>query len=106
MNPAQREATARLGTVLAHPLRLAILERLAQGPQIVSELMDALGESQPTVSKQLATLRAAGLLQCEPDGRCRIYRLANARTVRRVLSALGALTAAARACADGRVAAG
>lgn len=106
MKPAQREATARLGTILANPLRLAILERLAEGPHIVSELMDALGEPQPLISKHLATLREAGLLECEPDGRCRIYRLANVRTVRRVLSALAALAATAQACAGQQVAAG
>ncbi len=95
MNPTQREATARLGIALAHPLRLAILERLAEGPHIVSELMEAVGESQPMISKHLATLRDAGLLDCEPDGRCRIYRLANARAARRALSALEALAASA-----------
>lgn len=91
MEPNQRESAARLGTVLAHPLRLAILERLVEGPHIVSDLMAALGKPQPVISKHLAILRDAGLLDCEPDGRCRVYSPTNARTVRRVLSALGAL---------------
>lgn len=106
MQPEQRDATARLGTILAHPLRLAILERLATGPHIVSELIEALGEPQPVVSKHLATLRDAGLLDCEPDGRCRVYKLANARAVRRVLAALTTLAASAKACAGAQAAAG
>ena len=94
----RREITARLGAVLAHPLRLAILERLVEGPRIVSDLIETLGEPQPVSSTQLATLRDAGLLDCEPDGRCRVYRLAKPHAVRRVLSALGALAASVQTC--------
>lgn len=99
-------SAGRLGTVLAHPLRLAILERLVERPRIVSDLIAALSESQPEISKQLATLRHAGLLDCAPDGRCRMYRLANPRAVRRVLRALEALAAVSRARVDLPVAAG
>ena len=99
---ARPEVAARLGAVLAHPLRLAILERLAEGPRIVSDLIDALGEAQPVISKQLATLRDAGLLDCEPDGRCRVYRLAQPQAVRRVLDGLRALAATPRICAGSR----
>jgi DNA-binding transcriptional ArsR family regulator len=93
MKNTQRERAARLGAVLSHPVRLAILERLVEGPHIVSDLIEALGSPQPVISKHLAILRDAGLLACEADGRCRIYRLADAGAVDRTLSAFGALAA-------------
>ncbi len=93
MKDTQRERAARLGAVLSHPVRLAILERLVEGPHIVSDLIEALGNPQPVISKHLAVLRDAGLLSCEADGRCRIYRLANASAVSELLSAFGALAA-------------
>lgn len=93
MKTAQREKAARLGAVLSHPVRLAILERLVEGPHIVSDLIEALGSAQPVISKHLAILRDAGLLACEADGRCRIYRLANAGAVSRLLLAFGDLAA-------------
>lgn len=97
MTPDQRERAARLGAVLAHSLRLAILERLVEGPGIVSDLIESVGKSQPVVSKHLGILRDAGLLDCEVDGRCRIYRLSDAGAVRRMLASFGALAAAMQA---------
>jgi DNA-binding transcriptional ArsR family regulator len=97
MTPDQRELAARLGAVLAHPLRLAILERLVEGPAIVSDLIEAVGKPQPVVSKHLGILRDTGLLDCEADGRCRIYRLAHAGEVSRMLTAFSGLTAMTRA---------
>lgn len=91
MEPERRGHAARLGGLLSHPLRLAILERLVDGPLIVSDLIEALGKPQPVISKHLAILREAGLLDCEADGRCRIYRPASTETIRGVLSALEAL---------------
>ena len=41
----------------------------------VSELVDAVGVSQPTVSEHLAALRSVGLVTCTKRGRERMYRL-------------------------------
>ncbi|HKJ92718.1 MAG TPA: metalloregulator ArsR/SmtB family transcription factor [Longimicrobiales bacterium] len=97
MTPDQRDIAARLGGVLAHPLRLAILECLVEGARIVSDLIEALDEPQPVISKHLGILRDAGLLECEADGRCRLYRLADEGPVRRVLSAIADLAAGTQA---------
>lgn len=43
-------------------------------PKSVGQLADELGVSQPAVSQHLATLRKAGLVTVEADGRRRIYR--------------------------------
>jgi len=47
---------------LAHPVRIAILERLVQAERTVQELQEALGLEQPVVSQQLGVLRASNIV--------------------------------------------
>ena len=61
--------------VLAEPSRRRILDLLRDGEQPVGALVDALGASQPAVSKHLRTLRAAGLVESRVDGQRRLYRV-------------------------------
>lgn len=82
---------ASMAGLLSHPMRVEILERLRGHPCIVGDLVDALGESQATVSKQLGILREAGMLACRPDGRCREYALASTDRAAAALDALHAL---------------
>ena len=72
---------------LAHPARLVILCRLAEGGINVSELETMLGQPQAAVSKQLARLREDGLVDCRREGRSIVYSLADERT-RRIIRAL------------------
>lgn len=44
--------------VLAHPVRIKLLEVLLEGERSVQELQDILGLDQPVVSQQLAILRS------------------------------------------------
>ena len=74
--------------MFGHPLRLGILAMLAEEPRIVTDLVAGAGVDQAQVSKHLAILRGAGLLQCSPDGRCRVYSLSDAQGVRTLLAAL------------------
>jgi len=62
---------------LAHPRRLEILHRLADGPCEVGRLAAELGLSQPNVSQNLAVLRAAGIVDATRDGREVRYSLAD-----------------------------
>ena len=62
---------------LAHESRLMILCILAEGEKSVSELEDLLNLRQPTVSQQLARLRADGLVLTRRDGKAIYYRLAS-----------------------------
>ena len=55
--------------VLASPLRLEILHRLADGPLEVSRIAAAIGASQPNASQHLSVLRAAGLVEADRHGR-------------------------------------
>jgi DNA-binding transcriptional ArsR family regulator len=62
---------------LAHESRLMILCILADGEKSVSELEDILSLRQPTVSQQLARLRADGLVSTRRDGKAIYYALAS-----------------------------
>ena len=61
--------------VLAHPARIEILHRLADGPLEVSRLARAIGATQPNASQHLAVLRAVGLVEPDRHGREIRYRL-------------------------------
>jgi ArsR family transcriptional regulator len=66
---------AELLKVMAHPVRLMLLEELAQGVKCVSDLEDLLEISQPNVSQHLALLRRHGVIDYYMDGRLRCYYL-------------------------------
>jgi ArsR family transcriptional regulator len=53
---------------LAHPVRIRILEELRRGPLSVHALQQALALDQPTVSQQLAVLRAKNLVAAAKSG--------------------------------------
>jgi len=77
---------ARIFQALAHPVRLRILDLLAEGEACVCHLTAALHKRQPYVSQQLAALREAGLVADRKDGLRVYYRLSDER-VRDLLSA-------------------
>ena len=60
--------------------RLRLLHLLARGGEVcVCDLVDVLAVPQPKVSRHLAYLRKAGLVQARKDGLWSYYRLAPAR---------------------------
>jgi DNA-binding transcriptional ArsR family regulator len=61
--------------VLVEPARRRILDLLLDGERTVGELVDAVGLSQPAVSKHLRVLRDAGAVEARIDGPRRVYRL-------------------------------
>lgn len=60
---------------VAEPNRRRILDLLRDGERPAGDLVDAMGLSQPGVSKHLKLLREAGLVSMRPDGQRRLYRL-------------------------------
>jgi ArsR family transcriptional regulator len=70
---------ALLFQALSHPVRLRILDVLARQEACVCHLTTILGQRQPYVSQQLATLREAGLVIDRREGTLIYYRLANER---------------------------
>ena len=61
--------------VLAEPQRRHILDALVDGERPVTDLVDALGLSQPNVSKHLRVLRDAGMVAVRVDAQRRLYRV-------------------------------
>lgn len=60
---------------LAEPTRRRILELLLTGERPVGMLVDAVGLSQPAISRHLRVLREAGVVEARVDGQRRLYRL-------------------------------
>lgn len=61
--------------IIADPTRRHILDLLREKPRAVGDLVEAVGISQPGVSKQLRLLRDAGLVRVDKDAQRRVYTL-------------------------------
>lgn len=72
---------------VAHENRLMILCILAEGEKSVGELEQMLSLRQPTVSQQLARLRAEGLVSTRRNGKIVYYSLASS-DVRMLIGAM------------------
>ena len=107
------ELQAEICRTLSHPVRIAMLHLLADEPREVGRLAAALDISQPNVSKHLAVMRQAGLVEAERDGRGAVYRLTDrsvigacdlmAQVMRRRLARMAELSAAIESTEDGSV---
>lgn len=64
---------------LAHEARLMILCYLSSGEKSVTELEELLSLRQPTVSQQLARLRAERIIEARRDGKLIYYSIADPR---------------------------
>jgi ArsR family transcriptional regulator len=71
LRQAASEAVAAL-KVMANEDRLLLLCQLSRGEMCVSDLEEALGIHQPTLSQQLGVLRTEGVVDTRRDGK-RIY---------------------------------
>jgi DNA-binding transcriptional ArsR family regulator len=74
---AALEAVAAALRVLAHPVRLRIVEALAQDDHTVGELAEALDVAPAACSQHLNLMRAHGLLAARRDGKTVNYRVCN-----------------------------
>jgi len=68
--------------LLGEPMRLRILQAVCNGPRTVNEIVEATGSTQANVSKHLALLAAAGVLERERHGQCVYYGLKDKMVVR------------------------
>jgi DNA-binding transcriptional ArsR family regulator len=64
---------------LGHPLRIRVLELLAERERSVSSLAETMAVEQPALSQQLGILRRAGFVTARRDGVNVIYALADPR---------------------------
>jgi DNA-binding transcriptional ArsR family regulator len=80
MRAAAEEATGAL-RALANEDRLLLLCELSRGERSVSELEESLDIRQPTLSQQLAVLRAEGLVRTRREGKFIHYSVADRKAL-------------------------
>jgi ArsR family transcriptional regulator len=69
------EAQAKVFSAVAHPLRLSIVHYLAEGERCVCDIAEYLQAGRPNVSKHLALMVEAGVLESRKQGLRMIYSL-------------------------------
>lgn len=82
--PLQQELElfhAEICQALADSTRIALLYELSDGPKNVSQLVEAVGQPQPSVSRHLKTLRDRGMVRTDRRGGFVYYSLADERIV-------------------------
>jgi len=80
--PTELDLVAKYFKVLSDSTRVRILELLEErGELSVSELVEALGESQPKVSNHLACLRWCGFVHTRREHPSVLYRVADERVL-------------------------
>ena len=81
--------SADLFSVLAHPVRLRILDELRRGQACVCHLQAVLGRPQAYVSQQLRVLREAEIVVGDRDGSNVYYKVAHAHVLELLERVLG-----------------
>jgi DNA-binding transcriptional ArsR family regulator len=79
------EKQAQIVKALAHPLRLAVVEFLADGERCVCEIAEHVGCGQSNLSKHLAVMTGAGLLSQRKEG-LKVYYGARCPCVNKFIS--------------------
>jgi DNA-binding transcriptional ArsR family regulator len=73
---AKYEARAKIIKALAHPARLLVVDELSKAEErCVCELTKMIGSDMSTVSRHLALLKGAGIVEDEKRGQMVYYRL-------------------------------
>ena len=75
MNLELQQFKADFFKALAHPLRIRILELLAEGDKNVNELQTLIGTEGSAVSQQLSILRSKNIVYGTKDGNRVLYSL-------------------------------
>jgi DNA-binding transcriptional ArsR family regulator len=75
MSAAAAAPRADVFRAVADPTRRAILDRLRSADLSVNDLAGPFDMTQPAISQHLRILLDAGLVEAEPIGRQRLYRL-------------------------------
>jgi ArsR family transcriptional regulator, arsenate/arsenite/antimonite-responsive transcriptional repressor len=68
--------------MLGEPMRLRILQAVCREPRTVNDIVTATGSTQANVSKHLALLATAGILDRQKDGQRVYYGMKDPLTVK------------------------
>jgi len=74
-SPADVKRRANIFKALGHPSRIRILELLSKGETCVCEIAPVVGGDMSTVSRHLAILRNAGIIEDDKRGLKVFYKL-------------------------------
>jgi ArsR family transcriptional regulator len=74
--------------MMAHPVRLMILEALSEGPKCVKDLNGLVNIVQPRLSQHMAVLRTKKLIACHSCGTLRCYYLLRPTLIRKLIRLL------------------
>ncbi len=66
---------AEVANALAHPLRIAVLDCLRDGPRCVCDIAEHIGAERSNVSRHLSVMVSAGVLEYRKEGLKVIYKL-------------------------------
>jgi ArsR family transcriptional regulator len=77
MNRSATDWRVKILSALSDPTRLEIVEFLGEEERCVCEIVPAFGRAQSTISKHLAVLYEAGILERKIDGKRTLYRVKN-----------------------------
>jgi ArsR family transcriptional regulator len=77
MREDERDLAAGVLKAIAHPVRLGVIELVADGEKTCTELYEALGCSQSMLSQQLRTLCQYGLVSVRKEGTKKYCALQN-----------------------------
>ncbi|HUS57111.1 MAG TPA: metalloregulator ArsR/SmtB family transcription factor [Planctomycetota bacterium] len=69
------EMKAEVIQAIAHPIRLAIVDFLADGEQCVCDIAAHVGAQRSNASRHLAVMLKAGVVDCRKDGLRVLYSL-------------------------------
>ena len=69
------EKQAEIAKAIAHPLRIAIVDFLKDGPQCVCDIAEHIGSERSNVSRHLSIMVNAGVLGYRKEGLKVIYKL-------------------------------
>jgi DNA-binding transcriptional ArsR family regulator len=86
------QAKAEFFKTLGHPVRIRVLELLAEGERPVSELLAEIGIEPAHLSQQLALLRKINLVTTRREGNAVFYALVSPAVVDLLASARRILT--------------
>lgn len=81
MPPDELLLEAELLKALGHPVRLQVVQMLAQQETCVCDLIPAIGIEQSNLSQHLKLLRKHGIVDARRDGTRVVYRLVNAEAL-------------------------
>jgi len=83
-----REKQAQIFKALAHPTRLAIVEKLLEDERCVNDIKDFFDATQSNISQHLNILKYSGIVDFRKNGSSRCYFIKNKEKIKKIIQSL------------------